>query len=384
MPTVSLALGDHSYDVHVSNGALDSVGFFSTRARLEGRAALITDTNVYPQYGERVKRSLKDADYAVSVHVVDAGEKSKSLTTVSRVVEEMVRAGHDRTSFVVALGGGVVGDLAGFIASTYYRGIPYVQIPTSVMAQVDSSVGGKTAVNVPSGKNLIGSFHQPRFVVADPITLLSLPERVLREGMAEMVKHAAIRRPKMLVPLRQLADELPIGFSLSSIERLPSVIAENIEIKARIVEEDERETSGTRAFLNFGHTLGHGVEASVPYGDLLHGEVVSLGIRAALFLSRKLAGLPARDEAEIIQTLAALQLPLQLPSKVNPKTVLEHVMTDKKFRGGRIHFVLLKRLGEPVLSDAVTTDDLKEALAFISTPLQEQETHSLSHSTTKR
>lgn len=384
MPTVSLALGDHSYDVHVSNGALDSVGFFSTRARLEGRAALITDTNVYPQYGERVKRSLKDADYAVSVHVVDAGEKSKSLTTVSRVVEEMVRAGHDRTSFVVALGGGVVGDLAGFIASTYYRGIPYVQIPTSVMAQVDSSVGGKTAVNVPSGKNLIGSFHQPRFVVADPITLLSLPERVLREGMAEMVKHAAIRRPKMLVPLRQLADELPIGFSLSSIERLPSVIAENIEIKARIVEEDERETSGTRAFLNFGHTLGHGVEASVPYGDLLHGEVVSLGIRAALFLSRKLVGLPARDEAEIIQTLAALQLPLQLSSKVNPKTVLEHVMADKKFRGGRIHFVLLKRLGEPVLSDAVTTDDLKEALAFISTPLQEQETHSLSHSTTKR
>ena len=384
MPTVSLALGNHSYDVHVSNGALDSVGFFSTRARLEGKAALITDTNVYPQYGERVKRSLEDADYAVSVHVVDAGEKSKSLDTVSRVVEEMVHAGHDRTSFVVALGGGVMGDLAGFIASIYYRGIPYVQIPTSVMAQVDSSVGGKTAVDVPSGKNLIGSFHQPCFVVADPITLLSLPERVLREGMAEMVKHAAIRRPKMLVTLRQLADELPIGFSLSNIERLPSLIAEDIEIKARIVEEDERETTGTRAFLNFGHTLGHGIEASVPYGDLLHGEVVSLGMRAALFLSRKIAGLSARDEAEIIQTLSALQLPLQLPRKVNVDTALQHVMTDKKFRGGKIRFVLLKRLGEPLLSDAVTTDDLKEALDFVSTPLRAQRTHSFSPSTTSQ
>ncbi len=367
MPTVSLALGTHSYDVHVSNGALDSAGFFSTRARLGGRAALITDTNVYPQYGERVKRSLEDADYAVSVHVVDAGEKSKSLNVMNQVVEEMVSAGHDRTSFVVALGGGVVGDLAGFIASVYYRGIPYVQIPTSVMAQVDSSVGGKTALNLPSGKNLIGSFHQPRFVVADPTALLSLPERVLREGMAEMVKHAAIRRPKMLVILRQLADELPIGFSLSNIERLPSLIAENIEIKARIVEKDERETTGTRAFLNFGHTLGHGIEASVSYGDLLHGEVVSLGIRAALYLSRKLIGLPVHDEAEVLQTLSSLKLPLQLPRKVDPGTVLAHAMTDKKFRGGKIRFVLLKRLGEPVLSDAVTIDDLKEALSVLGT-----------------
>ena len=367
MPTVSLALGDHSYDAHVSNGSLDSVGFFSRRARLSGKAALITDTNVYPQYGERVTRSLEDADYVVSVHVVDAGEKSKSLDTVSRVVEEMIRAGHDRTSFVVALGGGVVGDLAGFVASVYYRGIPYVQIPTSVMAQVDSSVGGKTAVDVPSGKNLIGSFHQPRFVVADPITLLSLPERVLREGMAEMVKHAAIRRPKMLVTLRQLADELPIGFSLSSIERLPSLIAENIEIKARIVEEDERELADVRAFLNFGHTLGHGIEASVPYGELLHGEVVSLGIRAALFLSHKHVGLPARDEAEVLNTLSSLQLPLQLPEKVDPASALQHVKADKKFRGGKIRFVLLKKLGEPEVSEEVTSDDLAEALAHLGT-----------------
>lgn len=367
MPTVSLSLGESSYDVHVSNGALDSVGFFSTRARLEGRVAVITDSNVYPQYGERVKRSLEDADYAVSVHVVPAGEASKSLGMVEKLVEEMVRAGHDRSSFVVALGGGVVGDLAGLVAALYYRGIPYVQVPTSVMAQVDSSVGGKTAVDTPSGKNLVGAFHQPRFVVADPITLLSLPERVLREGMAEMAKHAAIRRPKMLVTLRKLADELPLGFSLSSIERLPSIIADNIEIKARIVEEDEKETNGTRAFLNFGHTIGHAIEASLPYGELLHGEVVSLGMRAALYLSRKYAGLAARDEMEILHTLNSLQLPLRLPTKVDPQVVLRHVTADKKFLGGKVRYVLLKALGEPVLSGEVTADDLKEAVEFLCT-----------------
>ncbi len=368
MLTVSLALGEHSYDAHVGNGALESIGFFSTRARLRGKAALITDTNVYPQYGERVMRSLEDADYAVSVHVVQAGEKSKSLQKVQELVEEMVHAGHDRSSFVVALGGGVIGDLAGFVASVYFRGIPYVQIPTSVMAQVDSSVGGKTAVDVPSGKNLVGAFHQPRFVVTDPITLLSLPERVLREGMAEMVKHAAISRPKILVTLRHLAAELPIGFSLSNIELLPSLIAENIEIKARIVEQDERETAGVRSFLNFGHTLGHGIEASVPYGDLLHGEVVSLGMRAALYLSRRHAGLSARDEAEVIHTLATWQLPLQLPEQVDVQTALEKVMTDKKFYQGGIRYVLLKHLGEPVISDKVTREDLCDALNYLTTP----------------
>ena len=370
MPTVSLSLGKHSYDVHVKNGALDAVGYLSARARLEGKAALITDSNVYPLYGEHVKRSLEDAHYSVSVHVVPAGEASKNLQQVGKLVEEMIQAGHDRTSFVVALGGGVVGDLAGFVTSVYYRGIPFVQVPTSVMAQVDSSVGGKTAVNTTSGKNLVGSFHQPVFVAADPITLLSLPERVLREGMAEMVKHAAIRRPKMLVELRHLANELQLGLSLSSIEKLPNLIAENLEIKARIVEADERETTGTRSFLNFGHTLGHGIEASVPYGVLLHGEVVSLGIRAALFLSRRLEGLSTRDETEILNTLAALQLPLQLPENIHAEDVLRHASLDKKFLGGRIRYVLLRKLGDPVLSTAVSEQDLQDAIAHLTTPVR--------------
>lgn len=375
MPTVSLSLGKMSYDVHVSNGALDSVGYFSTRARLGGKAALITDTHVYPLYGERVKRSLEDANYAVSVHVFEAGEQSKNLRCVEELIEEMIRAGHDRSSFVVALGGGVVGDMAGFIASIYYRGIPYVQVPTTVMAQVDSSVGGKTAVDSALGKNLIGAFHQPRFVAADPLTLLSLPPRVMREGMAEMVKHAVIRKPNMLVPLRHIADEIALGFSLTNIDRLPDIVAENTEIKARIVEEDERETMGVRAFLNLGHTIGHGIEASLPYGDMLHGEAVSLGLRASLYLSRKLAGLSHKEENETLNTLEALELPLQLPAEVDVDKALELTATDKKYRAGKIRFVLLRRLGEPFLSSDVTQDDLREALEHLTTPPNNRKNH---------
>jgi len=369
MPTVSLSLGKRSYDVLVANGLLESVGYHVNRLRLEGKAALISDSNVFPLYGEQVKQSLEDAGFAVSTHIFPAGEQSKNLQTVEMLADEMVAAGHDRSSFVVALGGGVVGDMAGFLASIYYRGIPFVQVPTSVMALVDSSVGGKTAVDVAGGKNLLGAFHQPRMVLADPMTLMSLPTRVLREGMAEMVKHAAIRAPKMLNTLRELAHELDLGFSLHTLQRLPDLIAENIEIKARIVEADEKETQGVRAFLNFGHTLGHGIEASVPYGELLHGEVVSLGMRAALYLSRKRAGLSARAEKDILATLQALELPLQLPAGVEIEKALAKVATDKKFVGGSIRFVLLSGAGKPVLSAEVTQEDMKEALLHLTTPL---------------
>lgn len=354
--------------MHAANDLLNAVGYTCSRLRLQGKAAIITDSAVYPLYGARAQASLEDAGYCTSLHVFDAGEKSKNLSTVESLVNEMVQAGHDRSSFVVALGGGVVGDMAGFIAAIYYRGIPFVQVPTTVMSQVDSSVGGKTAVDIPAGKNLIGAFHQPKAVLVDPMTLVTLPTRVLREGAAEMVKHAAIRKPKMLHVLRELADEMPLGFTLDTIARLPQILAENIEIKARIVEEDEKETSGVRAFLNFGHTIGHGIEASVPYGELLHGEVVSLGMRAALYLSRRYAGLSASEEREVLEVLKALSLPLELPKHVEPDKVMECVSRDKKFQGGAIRFVLLRQLGKPFVSERVTQDDLREALMHLTTP----------------
>lgn len=368
MPNVSLSLGKNSYEVHISNGALDSLGYLVSHTRLSGKAAIITDSHVAPLYAERVCASLEEAGYTTSLHVFPAGEQSKKLSTVETLANEMVQAGHDRTSFIVALGGGVVGDMGGFLASIYYRGIPFVQVPTTVMAQVDSSVGGKTAVDIDGGKNLIGAFHQPRLVVADPTTLTTLPARVLREGMAEMVKHAAIRKPKMLLTLRRLAEEIDLGFTLSTIDQLPQIMAENIAIKARIVEEDEKETCGVRAFLNLGHTLGHGIEASLPLGVLLHGEAVSLGLRAALFLSRRLLGMEATAERDLLETLRALELPLQLPEGVEPERALQLTASDKKFQAGAIRFVLLEAPGKPVLSDAVTQEDLQAALEHLTTP----------------
>lgn len=367
MPTISLSLGTRSYDVIVANGLLESVGYHVNRLRPEGKIALISDSNVYPLYGEQVKQSLEEAGMVVTTHRFAAGEQSKQLQTIETLADEMIAAGHDRSSLIVALGGGVVGDMAGFLAAIYYRGIPFVQIPTSVMALVDSSVGGKTAVDVAGGKNLLGAFHQPRMVLADPMTLLSLPTRVLREGMAEMVKHAAIRKPDMLPTLQTLARELDVGFSLNTLQHLPDIIAENIKIKANVVEADEQETKGVRAFLNFGHTLGHGIEASVPYGQWLHGEVVSLGMRAALFLSRQKAGLSARAEKEILTTLQALDLPMQLPADTDIEEALAKVATDKKFVGGAIRFVLLKALGHPIVADTVTQDDLRAALQHLTT-----------------
>ncbi|MBT9450845.1 3-dehydroquinate synthase [Akkermansia glycaniphila] len=368
MPTVTLSLGKDSYDVHVMNGALDRLGDLVHRSRLTGHAAIVTDTTVVCHYGERARLALEEAGYTTSLHVVDAGEQSKSLATVETLASELVKAGVDRSGFIVALGGGVVGDLAGFTASIHYRGIPFVQVPTTIMAQVDSSVGGKTAVNIPAGKNLVGSFHQPRLVVVDPLTLTTLPARVIREGMAEMVKHAAIRDAAMLYDIRALAEETELGFTLSTIERLPDLIARNIAIKARVVEEDEKETKDVRAFLNFGHTLGHGIEAAVPYGELLHGEVVSLGMRAALFLSEKYAGLSAHASEDVLSTLKALELPLVLPEGIDPATALEKTLTDKKFQAGMIRFVLLGALGQPTISDDITIDDLKEALALLQRP----------------
>ncbi len=370
MPTVSLCLEDRSYDIIVENGIRHRVGSLLTQQQLTGRIALITDSTVASLYAAAVQGSLQQAGIASSLHVFPAGEQSKNLQTVETLVSEMVEAGHDRKSLVLALGGGVVGDMAGFLAAIYYRGIPFVQMPTTVMAQVDSSVGGKTAVDTAAGKNLIGAFHQPRLVLVDPETLDSLPARVIREGMAEMVKHAAIRRPSMIPALRQMGQELESGFSPSTKEQLPDILAENIAIKAHIVEADEEERLGIRALLNLGHTLGHGVEASLPYGEMLHGEAVSYGLRAALYLSRLHAGLSEQDEQEILSLLADIGLPLVLDATLDEELILKKTAADKKFSAGAIRFVLLSTLGEAHVSKLVTREDLQNAIACLKSDIQ--------------
>lgn len=359
MENVAVNLGDRSYNVLCGYGLLEQLGERVSELGLGSKCALITDSNVAGFYLDRVLENLSAAGFDVTSHVVPAGEASKSISNVELLCREMTQAGHGRKSFVIALGGGVVGDLAGFVASVFYRGVPFVQVPTTIVAQVDSSVGGKTGVNIAEGKNLVGAFHQPKLVLIDPAMLSTLPSREYREGYAEVFKHAAIRDAAMVDALEQLdsANNQPPA----------ELIARNVAIKARVVEEDEQETSGTRALLNFGHTIGHGIEASVPYGELLHGEAISLGMRAAVYLSQKHSTLSPEEGQRILSLLEAYELPLTLPEHISTQTVMEKLVTDKKFEQGAIKFVLLDKLGSAFVSDQVTANDLEEAIEFLRT-----------------
>lgn len=358
MPIVHVDLAERSYDVLVDAGILGHSGSLISEAGLDGRrAAVISDDTVARLHGATLMESLDAAGFRPTLHTVKAGEASKSMSQAENLCREMIRAGHDRKSMVVALGGGVVGDLTGFVAAIFYRGLPFVQVPTTIVAQVDSSVGGKTGVNVAEGKNLLGAFHQPRLVIVDPETLCTLPDREFHEGFAEAIKHASIRDAPMLDDLAALdPDSRAVPADL---------IARNIAIKARVVEADEHETLGVRALLNFGHTIGHGIEASVPYGEMLHGEAIALGMKAALHLSARHAGLSPEAAARIMALLEKFHLPLVLPSSIATETVMQKLATDKKFSAGAIRFVVLDAAGSAKLINTVTADDLREAVEWL-------------------
>lgn len=356
--SISLRLANDHYTVLVGEGLLaETASLISRHSGIRGKvAAIVTDSNVGPLYADTVRTSLETAGIRTVLVTVPAGEASKSMDQVTEVCREMLRAGLDRKSFLVALGGGVVGDLAGFAAAIFQRGIPCVQIPTTIVSQVDSSVGGKTGVNTPEGKNLLGAFHQPQLVLADTETLATLHEREFNEGFAEIIKHAAIRDASLLDLVEDRA---------SVHGHLVTLVARNVAIKAAVVEEDERETSGTRALLNFGHTLGHGIEAAGGYGRFLHGEAISLGLVAATRLSVEKSGLSPAAGDRILAALAAYGLPTVLADDIPDETILAAMGRDKKFEAGQIRFVLLKSLGEAFVSDTVSQEDLLRALAAL-------------------
>ncbi len=339
--------------MQVGRGLLAGIGAVVAEKLPGTKVAVVTDSNVGPLYAQTVLDSLQAAGKQPVLITVPAGESSKSLGNVQQVCDEMVRAGLDRKSFVVALGGGVIGDLAGFAASVYQRGIPYVQVPTTVLSQVDSSVGGKTGVNLTDAKNMVGAFHQPAHVIADVDTLSTLSKREWNEGFAEIIKHAAIRDAAMFDEIEAVAQGR--GDMVELIRR-------NVAIKASVVEADEHELTGTRAILNLGHTLGHAVEAEAGYGTLLHGEAISIGLNAAVWLSVKLAGLAPSALERVRAALTAFHLPLQLPAGMTNDDLLRRARMDKKYDQGRVRFVLLKTLGEAFVSNDVTEANLIEAL----------------------
>jgi 3-dehydroquinate synthase len=352
--SITVDLGNRAYEVVVGKSLLRQAGPALHNLGFAGHVVIVTDANVSRLYGESLSSSLVQAGFSCSQEIIPNGETSKSFLVAERLCEALARNRVARSGVIVALGGGVVGDLAGFVASIYARGIPYIQVATTVMAQVDSSVGGKTAINLEAGKNLVGSFHQPALVLADIGTLETLPERVKNEGFAEVIKYGVIAQPDLLDSLTQ-----------PGLSDLGSLIADCVSIKARIVAKDEREESGERALLNFGHTIGHGIEAVAGYGTMLHGEAISLGMRAALWLSTKKAGFPKNDYLRIVALLEKFGLPTVLPDHFPTETIIQKVFADKKFVRGEIRFVLASGLGAAFVSNEITRSDLATAVGVL-------------------
>lgn len=359
MGIVKVALGQRSYHIRVGHGLLKQLDQACRRLGLGNRCAILTDANVAPLYADAVEKVLAEAGFASQRITLPAGESSKNLKNVAACYDQLAAHRLERRSFIVALGGGVVGDLAGFVAATYLRGIALVQIPTTLLAQVDSSVGGKVGVNLKAGKNLVGAFHQPRLVLCDLDTLKTLPLRELRAGLAEVIKYGIIYDRALFA---RLEKQMPRLLKLDS-ELLGAVIARCCAIKADVVSQDETE-SGLRAILNFGHTIGHAIEAITAYGQYLHGEAISIGQVAAAEMSVRLAGLPAADAQRIRALLVQAGLPVKYPLTEKRWTQLLNAMRlDKKVSGGEIKFVLAERIGRAIWGQPVRPELIREALA---------------------
>jgi len=362
MATVELHLPHHRYAIEIAPGSLAQLGEHVRRVAPHRLAALIVDEALADTYGATAKQSLEAAGYVVVVATMPSTEEHKSLDTAAKLYGPLLDAKLERKSPVVALGGGIVGDTAGHVAATYLRGVPFVQCPTTLLAMVDASVGGKVGVNVPQGKNLVGAFHQPRLVLADVDTLRTLPGRELRCGLAECVKHAAIRAPIMVGWLEDRLDDVLALDAATLVE----LVQWNVSIKADVVMADEKET-GERAHLNFGHTFAHALEAatgsigspqagdlgtsSAAHGHYHHGEAVAIGMVAAT----RLAADAGRCESEVLDRLTALLdrigLPTKLHAAIDVDRLLDLMRSDKKVAGGRIRLILPEALGKVVIVD---------------------------------
>jgi 3-dehydroquinate synthase len=360
MPTIPLQLPHAAYDIVIEPGCLAQLGERVRAVAPHEKAGIITDAAIEYTHGLVAARSMRDADYDTTIAIMPQGEEHKTLGTYRQLQEVLLNNRLERRSPVVAVGGGITGDVVGFVAATYLRGVPFVQCPTTLLAMVDASVGGKTGVNVPQGKNLIGAFHQPRLVLIDTDTLGSLPARELRAGLAECVKHGMIRDPQLFDWLEQNADRL---LDLDA-DALVELVARNVRIKAAVVEADERE-SGVRAHLNFGHTFGHAIEAATKYQVFKHGEAVSLGMVVATAFAVK-RGMCDRELLDrLVRLLEALQLPTRSPLP-SPMTLLAAMKLDKKVASGAIHLILPTCLGEVTIVSDATPGEIVDAWSAVA------------------
>jgi 3-dehydroquinate synthase len=360
METATVALGERSYDILIEHGLLDRAAEHLAPLARDGRLLVVSDEMVWAALGARLQAGLRDVE-AIPI-VVPAGEASKSWAGLQAVVDRLLEQGVERSDKIVAFGGGVVGDLAGFAAAIVNRGCGFVQVPTSLLAQVDSSVGGKTAINVATGKNLVGAFHQPSLVLIDPSLLDTLDPREVRAGYAEIVKYALIEDADLFAWLEDNGAKVLAGDPDTRAQAIAAAVAG----KARIVEEDERETSGRRALLNLGHTFGHALEAETEYSTrLLHGEAVAVGCVLAFDFSVAREICPAEDAARVRGHLLAVEMPTtlaQLELQQRGATLVGHMQHDKKREAGRTAFILTRGIGKAFVDKNV---EVAEVAAFL-------------------
>jgi len=355
MESLSVALGSRSYPIHIGAGLIDQRALYAPHLR--GAAAVVSNAVVAPLYLARVRAALEASGAIVAQVVIEDGEQAKGWATLDRVIDALLAARLGRDGLIVALGGGVVGDLAGFAAAVYQRGVAFLQVPTTLLAQVDSSVGGKTAINHARGKNLIGAFHQPSAVISDVATLDTLPDRELRAGLAEVIKHGAALDAPLFDWLERNVEKL----LTRDRGALVYAVRRSCELKAAVVSQDERE-AGMRALLNFGHTFGHAIETATGFGPWLHGEAVAAGMVMAAQLSSRAGMLAARDAQRIEALVARAGLPTRAP-KLAPERWRELIALDKKSAGGRVRFVLLEGVGRAKLEAGVDERLVDEAIA---------------------
>ncbi|MBI4006974.1 MAG: 3-dehydroquinate synthase [Planctomycetes bacterium] len=356
MNKIPVNLGERSYQITIGKNILSQLGDFIIRLTKPCKTLIITDKNVNALYADIVSKGLAAHKFDVKVVSMEPGEEKKTLSTVEVLYDAFFDHGMDRKSLVIALGGGVVGDVAGFAASTFMRGVPFVQVPTSLLAQVDSSVGGKVGVNHPRGKNMIGSFYQPIAVFIDTVTLSTLPRAELLAGMVEVIKYGVIRDASLF---DYVEKSLPKILELND-DALKTIISKSCNIKARVVEEDERE-AGLRAILNYGHTIGHALEALTEYKKYRHGEAVAIGMAYA---SKMAVIMGLADETVSMRQISLLKR-LGMPTEnreIKPDDIINTLYLDKKTLGGRLRFILPTKIGEVIISDKVTEEVIRRTL----------------------
>jgi len=353
--TLSVALGDRSYPIHIGSGVLGRADLLVPHLG-QKKVLVVSNTTVAPLYFDRLRSTLEKAGISVISVILPDGEKYKDWNTLNLIFDALLGAHCERGTTLIALGGGVIGDMGGFAASCYQRGMPFIQIPTTLLSLVDSSVGGKTAINHPLGKNMIGAFYQPRLVLADISTLDTLPDRELKAGLAEVIKYGLIRDPEFFVWLEANIDKLLARDS----DALAYAVHRSCANKAEVVAADERET-GERALLNLGHTFGHAIETGIGYGEWLHGEAIAAGTLIAAELSRRLGWLDTDAVLRIEKLFVRAGLPVH-GAPLGAARYLELMRHDKKVQDGKLRLVLLKQIGSAVVSDEADEPTIKAAI----------------------